>query len=55
MLLDAEPLAQEPDDGLEALIRRELEHALVEVRRGPDGLQPDGDCARVRLDDVAGE
>ena len=43
MLLHAEPLAQKAHDGCELLVRGELEDALVEVRRGADGLQADCD------------
>lgn len=39
---DAELLAQERDDGLEAVGRGDLEHLLAQLRGGADGLEADG-------------
>jgi hypothetical protein len=43
MLLQPQLLAQEPHNRVEALVRRELEHALGEVWCGSDGLKSDCD------------
>lgn len=51
MLLDPQPLAQKPYNGVEALICAEFEHALGEMRGGTDRLETDGDLSQISLFD----
>jgi hypothetical protein len=46
MRLNLQSLSEKTDYCLEALVRREFEHALGQVRGGADGLETDCYCGR---------